>query len=175
MQIKSWRIFFIQNKSKVFHQLGTWCKLEKSIWKHPWSQTFCKQILDEGKHTDTDTPPKRDWQPNIQWARNTKYSLLNIQNFCETEFASRVVNFPILHTSSRTFLWLHNKGQNTISSNFKLKKPQNLSKWKTWKRIAPHKCRVTSMCHCSHLCTCKSWDGDETVHGWFRWCFKLTG
>lgn len=84
---------------------------------------------------------KKGLKTNLRWARNTKYSLLNIQNLWN-RIASRIVNFPILHTTLSILHRLHNQGQNTINLNLN----KNFLKWKTWKRafiLALHKCQVT--------------------------------
>lgn len=120
--------------------------------------------------------PSKHFQTNIRWGRNTKYSLLNIQNLWN-RVASRIVNFPILHPSLNTSHQLHNQRRNTISLNLNRK----LGKWKTWRRtfiLALRRGRVTlnvsTVVYALAIDVAQqNWD-DETIWDVFV-CFKLTG
>lgn len=105
-------------------------------------------------------------ETNIQWARNTKYSLLNIQNLWN-RIASRIVNFPVLHTTLIILHQLHNQEQNTINSNLNT----NVREWKTWRRTLILALQgATSLQSCMHLILRiaeQNWDDRMTVGVFF--------
>lgn len=154
-------------------------RLTEFIWKQqlyntkPIIRPFLLQLTvylaSYKAHTLTHTTDK-NVPPNIRWARNTKYSLLNIQNLWN-RIASRIVNSPISHTILITFHRLHTERQNTNS--WKSNENGRHGRGRLFLRLISAESHLIRLY--SHLC---AWYCDRTAEQ--RWqegfvCFKLIG